>query len=503
MIQTTETARFWEKMFTFEAGQHWQEEDKVLLPNGDIRDIMVHVHAVPSVHDKNKVEHFLVIISDITEQKLAETKLLTLANYDALTGLPNRTLLLDRIGRGLEHAKRHALSMAVFFIDLDKFKQVNDSLGHKAGDELLVIISKRLEDKLRKEDTVARLGGDEFVIMIEEVISAEDISTLVTEISDIIDMPVLLGSQTVSVSSSIGIAMYPGDGLSAEDLLKNADIAMYHAKEQGRSNFQFFTQEMDELVKGRLRLENQLKKAHQAKKLLNYYQPIFNTHSQTIEGFELLLRWPTRNGMVPPDKFIPVSEELGLIEHMTLDAFERAMPVLTEMRQNGFNGYLSVNLSAKHFDNQSSIDKIMLLLEQHNIPVHVIRFEITESALMRDYDKALAYMTDIKQQGFLIALDDFGTGFSSLKYLKEFPINIIKVDKSFVDDIGKNKNNEAIILTTLSMAKQLKMSCVAEGIETLEQVQFFNKNKCRHLQGYYFSKPVPAEHISALLEKTW
>ena len=502
-IQTSETAKFWEKIPTFKAGQHWREEDKVLLLSGEIRDIMVHVHAVASVHDINKVEHFLVIISDITEQKAAETKLLTLANYDSLTGLPNRALLLDRIDRGLEHAKRHTKSMAVFFVDLDKFKQVNDSLGHKAGDELLVIIAKRLEDKLRKEDTVARLGGDEFVIMIEEVISVEDISALVAEISDIIDKPVILNSQTVSVSSSIGIAMYPGDGISAEELLKNADIAMYHAKEQGRSNFQFFTQQMDELVKGRLKLENQLKKAHQAKKFENFYQPIFNTDSQNIEGFEILMRWPTSKGMVSPAKFIPISEELGLIEPMTLDAFERAMPVLKEMRQKGFEGYLSVNLSAKHFDNQASIDKIMVLLDLNDIPVKAIRFEITESALMRDYDKALACMTHIQQKGFLIALDDFGTGFSSLKYLKEFPINIIKVDKSFVDDIGKNKNNEAIILTTLSMAEQLQMSCIAEGIETIEQVEFFHKNKCQHLQGYYFSKPVPATEIPALLQKTW
>jgi EAL domain-containing protein (putative c-di-GMP-specific phosphodiesterase class I) len=211
------------------------------------------------------------------------------------------------------------------------------------------------------------------------------------------------------------------------------------------------------------------------------------------------MRWPTRNGMIPPDTFIPVSEELGLIEHITLDAFERAMPILNKLRQNGFNGYLS----AKHFDNQSSIDKIILLLEQNKIPVASIRFEITERTLMRDYDKALMYMTQIQQKGFLIALDDFGTGFSSLKYLKEFPINIIKVDKIFVDDIGKNQNNEDIILTTLSMAKQLKMSCVAEGIETIEQVEFFKKNKCQHLQGYYFSKPVPAENIAGLLEKAW
>jgi len=502
-LQTSETLKFWHKMTVFEAGQHWKGEDKLLLPDGSISDILVNVNAIASVHDKSKIEHFLVIISDITEQKAAEAKLLTLANYDSLTGLPNRTLLLDRIERGIEHARRNSNNMALFFIDLDKFKQVNDSLGHKAGDELLTIVAKRLTNKLRKEDTVARLGGDEFVIMIDEVTSVEAISVLVTEISNVIDMPITLSSQTVSVSSSIGIAMFPGDGASAEELLKNADIAMYHAKEQGRSNFQFFTKKMDELVKGRLELENQLKNAHIANVFENYYQPIFNTYTYKIEGFEILMRWPTPTGMIPPDKFITVSEELGLIEHMTLDAFERAMPVLHAMRKSGFKGYLSFNLSAKHFDNQTSIDRIILLLEQHFIPVEAIRFEITESALMRDYDKALTYMTQIQQKGFLIALDDFGTGFSSLKYLKEFPINIIKIDKSFVEDIGKNKNNEAIILTTLSMAKQLNMSCIAEGIETIEQVNFFKKNNCRHLQGYYFSKPVPATNIPALLEKNW
>jgi diguanylate cyclase (GGDEF)-like protein len=502
-LQTPESVQFWNKMSEFKAGDKWQGEDKVVLTNGTVLDIMVHIHAVASVYDSDKIEHFLVIISDITEQKASEAKLLTLANYDSLTGLPNRTLLLDRIKMGLEHARRNQKNIAVFFVDLDKFKQVNDSLGHKAGDELLVIIAKRLKDKMRKEDTVARLGGDEFVIMIEDVSCVEAISVLVTEISNLIDIPVTLSSQTVSVSSSIGIAMYPGDGQDAEDLLKNADIAMYHAKAQGRSNFQFFTQQMDDLVKSRLKLENQLKRAHQTKKLENYYQPIFNTQTQKIEGFEILMRWPTRAGMIPPDKFIPVSEELGLIEHMTLDAFERAMPVLKDMRKNDFDGYLSVNLSAKHFENQSSIDKIMLLLEQHHVPVAAIRFEITESALMRDYDKALSFMTQIQQKGFLIALDDFGTGFSSLKYLKEFPINIIKVDKSFVDDIGKNKNNEAIILTTLSMAEQLNMSCVAEGIETIEQVEFFKKHQCQHLQGYYFSKPVPAKDIEKLLSKEW
>jgi diguanylate cyclase (GGDEF)-like protein len=501
--QHTHTAQFWGELQDLQVNQDWKGEDKVSFLDGSVCDVLVHINTVASTQDENRVEYYLLILSDISEQKKAQEKLTHLANYDSLTGLPNRALLLDRVERGFDHANRHHKSMALFFIDLDKFKQVNDSLGHKAGDELLKIVSQRLINKLRKEDTVARLGGDEFVIMLEEVNSAEAISTLVREISDVIDSPILLANQTVSVSSSIGIAMYPGDGKTAEELLKNADIAMYHAKEQGRSNFQFFTAKMDAVVKERLALENKLKVAQQQKRFLNYYQPIIDINSGTIEGFEILMRWPSKNGMIPPAKFIPIAEELGLIELMTLDAFERAMPVLKSLRANNFAGYLSVNLSARHFENQTSIDRIMQLLEQHNIPVSAIRFEITESALMRDYEKAQKFMLQIQEKGFLIALDDFGTGFSSLKYLKEFPINVIKVDKSFVDDIGKNKNNEAIILTTLSMAQQLSMSCVAEGIETAEQVTFFRKHNCFHLQGYFFSKPVPEHELPALLNQQW
>ncbi|MBT1451303.1 EAL domain-containing protein [Glaciecola sp. XM2] len=501
--QPDNAGKTWKKIRTLKAGEHWKGEDKLLLPDNTLCDVLMHINAVPNELQKDKIEHVLVIISDITEQKSAEAKLRILANYDALTGLPNRTLLLDRINRAIEHAQRVERNLAVFFIDLDKFKQVNDSLGHKAGDALLKVVAERLSRKVRKEDTVARLGGDEFVIMIEEVESIEDISHLVSQISASIDLPISLGSQSVSVSSSIGVSLFPGDGKTADELLKNADIAMYHAKEKGRSNFQFFTQQMDELVKRRLELENELKDAHKAKVFQNHYQPIINTQSKRIEGFEILMRWESNGEMIPPDIFIPVSEELGLIESMTLDAIERAMPILKTLQKDGFDGYMSFNLSAKHFENQSSIYLIIAALEKNNIPVDAIRFEITESALMRDYDSALKYMSYLRKKGFVIALDDFGTGYSSLKYLKEFPINIIKIDKSFTDDIGKNKNNEAIILTTLSMAQQLSMSCIAEGIETLQHVEFFNQHNCQHLQGYYFSRPVPGEQAIALLEKTW
>jgi diguanylate cyclase (GGDEF)-like protein len=442
-------------------------------------------------------------MSDISDQKDAENELRRLANYDSLTDLPNRTLLLDRINHGIDHADRHGSRMGLFFIDLDRFKQVNDSLGHKAGDQLLQIVAQRLTNLLRKDDTVARLGGDEFVVMVEEVKDPDRLSSLAKELIDLLEAPIQLGNQTVSVSSSIGIAIYPGDAKNAEELLRNADLAMYHAKEQGRSNFQYFTQHMNQKAQQRLLLENRIKKAHQLKGFINYYQPIVNINTGKVEGFELLMRWPDKKGMVPPDQFIPIAEELGLIENMTWDALERAMPVLSEWQNYGREIYLSVNLSARHFERQISIEHIVLLLEQYNLPVSSVRFEITESALMRDYERALEYMESMQQQGFVIALDDFGTGYSSLKYLKEFPIQVLKVDKSFVDDIGKNKSNEALVLTTLRMAESLGMYCIAEGIEEAQQIEFFKLHGCTYLQGYYYSKPVPETDTAALIEYSW
>jgi diguanylate cyclase (GGDEF)-like protein len=391
----------------------------------------------------------------------------------------------------------------LFFIDLDRFKQVNDSLGHDAGDELLVAIAMRLTNLLRNDDTVARLGGDEFVVMVENVQQAEKLSVLAQQIITVLEAPVQLGNQTVSVSSSIGIALFPNDANASEDLLRNADLAMYHAKEQGRSNFQYFTEHMNKQAQARLVLENQLKKAHQIKGFVNYYQPIVNIKNGMVEGFELLMRWPTSDGMVPPDQFIPIAEELGLIEDMTWDALERAMPTLVSWLEKGREVYLSVNLSARHFERQISIEHITQLLHRYNLPVSALRFEITESALMRDYKRALEYMESMRKYGFVIALDDFGTGYSSLKYLKEFPIQVLKVDKSFVDDIGKNKSNEALVITTLRMADSLGMYCVAEGIEEQIQIDFFKHHGCDFLQGYFFSKPVPSDQTQALLVNTW
>lgn len=495
--------RFWKKLSELHATGHWKGEEQLVIDQGKVSNVLINMTSVASMRAQGEIDYFLMIMSDISEQKEAENELRRLANFDGLTDLPNRTLLLDRIKHGIDHAARHRSKMGVFFIDLDRFKQVNDSLGHKAGDELLKVVAQRLTNLLRQDDTVARLGGDEFVVMVEEVKHPDRLSILAQQLIDVLEAPIQLGNQTVSMSSSVGIAIYPGDALTPEELLRNADLAMYHAKEQGRSNFQYFTEHMNEKAQQRLLMENRLKKAHQSKVFVNYYQPIVNITSGLVEGFELLMRWPDPTGMVPPDQFIPVAEELGLIENMTWDALERAMPVLSEWQTKERQVYLSVNLSARHFERQISIDHIVLLLEQYGLPVSSLRFEITESALMRDYERALEYMDSMRQHGFVIALDDFGTGYSSLKYLKEFPIQVLKVDKSFVDDIGTNKSNEALVLTTLRMAESMDMYCVAEGIEHAEQIEFFKQHGCHHLQGYFYSKPVPGEDTADLIAKSW
>lgn len=495
--------RFWSKLNDLKRTQHWKGEEQFILNNGKVCNVLINMTSVDSMEDQGESDYFLMIMSDISEQKEAEQELRRLANFDSLTNLPNRTLLLDRIKHAIDHANRNESTIGLFFIDLDRFKQVNDSLGHKAGDELLIVVANRLTNQLRQDDTVARLGGDEFVVMVEDVSDPEKLSVLARELIIKLEESIKLGNQSVSVSSSIGIALYPGDANSSEELLRNADLAMYHAKEEGRNNFQYFTEHMNSKAQARLALENQLKIAHTDKQFVNYYQPIINTQSKCVEGFELLMRWPNGDTMVPPDVFIPVAEELGLIENMTWDALDRAMPVLQSWQQPGNDVYLSVNLSARHFERQIAIEHIIGLLEKYNLPVSVLRFEITESALMKDYERALEYMQTMQEHGFVIALDDFGTGYSSLKYLKEFPIQVLKVDRSFVDDIGKNSSNEAIILTTLRMAESLNMYCIAEGIESQHQVDFFKLHQCEHLQGYFFSRPVPTEETVALVGKRW
>ncbi len=437
---------------------------------------------------------FVFAITDIAEQKQAQEKLRKLANYDALTGLPNRALLMDRITHAINLAKRNSKKLALFFIDLDRFKQINDSLGHDIGDLLLKNVTKVLTTSTRQNDTVARLGGDEFVIMLEEIEQIEVISRIAQSILQNISRPLQLVKHEVSISSSIGISIYPEDGTSADVLVKHADIAMYHAKNSGRNNFQFFTNKMNQLVQTRLHLENDLRSAIRNNEFVLYYQPKIALHDNKIRGFELLARWQKPDGtMIPPSDFIPFAEELGLIINITELLIVQAMKTMQQWIELGIETSFALNLSARHLHHYDLSQFVEDNLTIYRVPASSIEFELTESTIMKDMESAVKLLNNLKQQGIAISLDDFGTGYTSFKYLKDFPIDALKIDRSFVKDIGVDRKDEAIIDSIITLANKLGISTIAEGVETQQQADYLLKRNCPLAQGFLYSKPVPVE----------
>ncbi|MDF2177892.1 EAL domain-containing protein [Aliiglaciecola sp. CAU 1673] len=490
-----------EKMMALNPGEHWRGEEEVLGNDSRLHHLMIKINAV--ANEQNAIDYFIAVMTDISEQKAAQRVLKQMANYDSLTGLPNRNLLLDRIQHGIEHATRRRTKLAVFFIDLDKFKQVNDTLGHDAGDQLLLDVASRLKSALRVDDTVGRLGGDEFLVVIEDFVDELDLSALAAKIISEVDQPIQIGNNQVGVSASVGIAVYPDDADEASDLLKFADIAMYHAKGGGRNRYQYFTEAMNQQALAKVGMENRLKQALKRNEFVNYYQPIIDLDSGQTLGFELLLRWFPDGKFVSPGEFIPLAEELGLIVPLTWQAMERAAEDLAAWHTAGWSPFLSVNISARHFELGISVEEITSILHRHRLPPSALKLEITEGALMHDHESARQCMESLYESGLRFALDDFGTGYSSLKYLKAFPIDIIKIDQSFVHDIGIDKNDEAIIITMMLMARSLGMECVAEGIETAEQARFLLDQGCSKQQGYLYSRPAPAGDVRSLLECDW
>ncbi|MDP5141816.1 EAL domain-containing protein [Rheinheimera baltica] len=490
--------RFYTKLLReLQSGEHWQGEEQVITPDGRERPTLINISAIG---EQQQQTFFVLVFTDITAQKMAEDELRYLANYDALTGLPNRALLMDRIYHGIDQAKRDKRSLALCFIDLDRFKQINDSLGHDVGDLLLKEVARRLTEALRDSDTVARLGGDEFVVLLEGYKNEDNISHVARKMLTVVGEPMQLATHTVGVSPSIGIAVYPDDAINATELLKHADVAMYHAKEAGRNNFQFFTEEMNEKAHMRLAKETRLRNALHNDEFINYYQPIINSQTRQVVGAEVLLRWQSAEGMVSPAEFIPLAEELRLIINMTQQILERALSALKQWHNDGHQIYLSVNLSTQHLEQPALAEQTRALLKKYELPASCLRFEVTESALMRDHQSAIDTMLALSKLGVQLALDDFGTGYSSLKYLKELPIDGIKIDRSFVKDIGIDNSDETIIEAMLSMAGSLGMYCVAEGVETEQQLAFFNRRGCYLIQGFLFAKPMPAEALLTFLQ---
>ncbi|MCW8108235.1 EAL domain-containing protein [Alteromonas ponticola] len=496
-------SEFDQRLNNLSPGAYLKEDGQIAGIDGQRFDVLVDITAVGDDKHPDKVDHYLMVFSDISIQKDAERKLIKIANYDALTGLVNRNLLLDRLERAIAFAQNHATKVAVLFVDLDRFKGINDSLGHDYGDKLLMVVANRMLNIASEHDTVARLGGDEFVIVLERVTGVEAISPIVSNLIEAVETPIAIGKEVLRVSCSVGISFYPEDAVSSIELLKQADVAMYTAKKDTLSGFAFYTHEMNEAAKNRLQLENLVKLAWQEQGFFNHYQPIVNTLVGKTEGVELLMRCRIQSTTIDPDDFIPVLEQLRYIIDATRLSMERGLEDLKSWYDQGFNGYMSVNLSALHFKTEFDLDGVLQMLQEFDLPVAALRFEITENVLIDNADDALRQIRRFHDAGFVMSLDDFGTGYSSLSYLKKFPLNVLKIDKSFVDDVSEDNNEHALVMATINLAHKLNLKCVAEGIETEFQAQYLAENWCVAQQGYYYSEPVAAHEVPELLFRQW
>lgn len=443
-----------------------------------------------------QILHFDGVISDITERKRAEQEVHRLAHYDPLTGLPNRALLNDRIDQALRRAQRKGQPLALMFMDLDRFKTINDSLGHGVGDELLSAVAERLTAEIRDYDTISRLGGDEFVIVLPEA-DANSAALKASAILKAFKRAFRVSGHELTVTPSIGIAMYPDDADDTETLVRNADAAMYHAKERGRSTFRFFTAELNARAYERLTMENHLRGALDNGELSLVYQPLFSVADQRITGAEALLRWHNPVlGEVPPDQFIPVAEQSGLIVDIGDWVIDTACRQLAAWHQAGF-GHLSVaiNVSAVQFWRGSLNETVRRALERWQLEPRRVEVELTESVIMHDSQSAREVLADLKRLGVGLVIDDFGTGYSSLSYLKQFQIDLLKIDRSFVRDVATDPEDAAIVSAILSMARDLKIRVVAEGVEDQQQLEFLRTRGCHFAQGFLLDRPLSPERF--------
>ena len=454
---------------------------------------------ITAVHDEeDDLVSYVCFFSDISERKASEQRIHRLAYYDALTQLPNRTLFQDRLHTALQHAERHQEWVVLMFLDLDRFKPINDSLGHAAGDRMLKDVAVRLAACVGDDDTVARMGGDEFTLLLKPCATREGALHRAIHVAEQILASLarafVLEGREFFVTASIGIALGPQDGNELSQLMKNADTAMYHAKERGKNNFQFYQADMNASALERLELESDLRHALDLGEFLLHYQPQFSGNGQTLTGVEALLRWqhPTR-GLVSPDAFIPVLEELGLIVQVGEWVLAEACRQLNQWRSHGvIVPKVSVNLSARQFSEGNLHQRIERILESSAIPPGCLELELTESILMQDVANAMQSLRDLKQLGLGIAIDDFGTGYSSLNYLKQFPIDVLKIDRSFVDGLPQGEQDGQIARAIIAMAHSLNMSVIAEGVETREQLEFLRSHACDEVQGYLLGRPMPA-----------
>ncbi len=478
---------------------HWQGEIWNRRKNGEIYPEWLTINEIRD--SAGKITNYVAIFSDITERKAAESHVRHLAHHDALTDLPNRILFVERLNHAIVHAHRSGQQVAVMFLDLDRFKLINDTLGHSVGDRLLQAIGQRLIACMREDDTVARMGGDEFTILIENVPDTGNLSSLAQKIITELSQPIILDGHEIVVTTSIGICVYPDDSEQADALIKHADAAMYLAKEKGRNNFQFFTAEMNAHAFERMTMETRLRKALERQEFALHYQPQVDIGTHQIAGMEALLRWnQPAAGLIPPAQFIPVAEDTGLIVPIGEWVLLEACTQNKAWQDEGLPPMrVSVNMSGRQFRQNNLVEVIGNILEKTGLKAEYLELEITESIAMVNADETVTKLHALKAMGIRISMDDFGTGHSSLSYLKQFPIDTLKIDKSFVQDLTPNSTDSTIATAIAAMAHGLKLKVITEGVETEEQLTYLKGMHRDQVQGYYFSQPLPPDQFAALL----
>jgi diguanylate cyclase (GGDEF)-like protein/PAS domain S-box-containing protein len=491
--------KLWHRLVT--EHEDMANEVRLIAKNGSIS--WVYIQAT-SLHSKDgTLLGFLGSVSDISELKKAQIQMENLAFYDPLTGLANRRLFKNRLAKAVKSVQRSDKSIALLFLDLDQFKRINDTLGHDVGDSLLQEIARRLDHNVRENDTVSRIGGDEFTILLTDVNNTKDVHIVAEKILHSLSRPFMLNGQEIISTVSIGITMTPEDSIEPNTLMKNADLAMYRAKELGRNNFQFFSEDMNTAILHNLEIEKELNLAIKRNQFVLMYQPKIRIADNKITGVESLVRWRhPEKGMIPPDDFIPIAEETGQIIKIGAWVLEHSCHEMGSLIREGLmphDSKVAVNLSAKQFSDPDLLQTVLNIIAQSKIDPLNLELEITESIIMDDVEAAINIMETIKSKGIHLAIDDFGTGYSSLAYLKRFPIDVLKVDRSFVKDIPEDKTDMAITSAVIAMAHKLSMKVVAEGIETQEQLDFLRENNCDDGQGYLLSRPLTLPQLHHFL----
>jgi len=495
----TSKAQYQELWDAITSGQSWHGEFQNRKKCGDI--FWERANVSPVFDESGTICRYLAVKEDITLHKEQEEQILHQAHFDNLTGLPNRFLALDRLTQLVKEAARDQSHVAVLFLDLDDFKKVNDTMGHEMGDKLLIEAAGRLRETVRDGDTVGRLGGDEFIVLLGNIDDASDVQSVAESLLVRFRDPFKLDGRELVLTASVGIALYPEDGCKPDELLRNADTAMYQSKDEGRNTFHFYTEAMNKGVSRRLLLEEQLRGALERGEFRVNYQPQVELETRRIVGAEALLRWNNPAlGEVLPAEFIPVAEQTGLIVPIGQYVLEEALSKAKEwnaLNQEAIN--VAVNISPRQFRDPNLVDFVEESLQSTGVTPDVLELEITEGVLMSGHAYIDEALTKLNELGITISMDDFGTGYSSLSYLRSYPFDILKIDQSFVNDISVDMADQELVNATIAMAHGLGLKVVAEGVETEEQLVYLANQKCDFAQGYLFSKPIPAEEMLQFL----